>query len=223
MLVICHYWEANAFVPKGHSKTGFVSSSSPLSMSTAAMSTLTDQTTWQLRFVLRGIPTAKGKKVDQIFNIQAQFIEEDGYEPPQGYLKQIETTTTSMSDDEKEETTKSQLQILTSRWLLSEDPNDRKDGLWVWGLFKEPLYPFLLLQLTTDSIPLPGQEGDSIEPLALFAQVSHKYDPDKGNVLSRAELKIREMETVKADLFGVATADLYEEKTVGQCVFTPLV
>ena len=32
-----------------------------------------------------------------------------------------------------------------------------------------------------------------------------------------------EMETVKADLFGVSTAELYEEKTIGQCVFTPLV
>ena len=189
-------------------------------LSATAMSTLTDETTWQLRFVLRGLPTAKGKKVDQIFNIEAQFIEEDGYEPPQGYLKQLEIGST---DSDGETTTKSQLQIASSRWLLSEDPNDRKDGLWVWGLFKEPLYPFLLLQLTTDSIPLPGEEGDSIEPLALFAQVNHKRDPDKGAVLSRAELKVREMETVKADIFGVATADVYEEKTIGQCVFQPLV
>jgi hypothetical protein len=24
----------------------------------------------------------------------------------------------------------------SNRWTLSEDPNDRKDGLWIWGLFK---------------------------------------------------------------------------------------
>lgn len=183
------------------------------------MSTLTEETTWKLRFVLRGLPTAKGKKLDQIFIINAQFVEEDGYEPPQGFLKQVTLTT----GEEDEEVVKSQFQIVSSRWILSEDPNDRKDGLWVWGLFKEPLYPFLLLQLKTDSIPMPGEEGDAIEPLALFAQISHKRDQEKGAILSRAELKIREMETVKADLFGVSTAELYEEKTIGQCVFQPLI
>jgi hypothetical protein len=189
-----------------------------LMSSTTEMSALTDETTWKVRFVLRGLPTAKGRKVDQIFNIHAQFIEEDGYEPPQGFLKQVAMT--KGSDEEPQE---SQFKIVSSRWILSEDPNDRKDGLWVWGLFKEPLYPFLLLQLQTASIPLPGEEGDSIEPLALFAQINHKRDQKKGAVLSRAELKIREMETVKADLFGVSTAELYEEKTIGQCVFQPLV
>ncbi len=24
----------------------------------------------------------------------------------------------------------------SNRWKLSEDPNDRRDGLWIWGLFK---------------------------------------------------------------------------------------
>lgn len=191
---------------------------------TTAISTLTDETTWKLRFVLRGLPTTKGRKVDEIFNIHAQFIEEDGYEPPQGYLKQVRVTTGEDSNNEEENGTEeaSLFQIVSSRWQLSEDPNDRKDGLWVWGLFKEPLYPFMLLQLKTDKIPLPGEDGDSIEPLALFAQINHKRDKEKGAVLSRAELKIREMETVKADLFGVSTADIYEEKTIGQCVFQPL-
>ena len=35
----------------------------------------------------------------------------------------------------------------SARWRLSEDPEDQKDSLWIWGLFKEPLYPFLLLEL----------------------------------------------------------------------------
>lgn len=92
----------------------------------------------------------------------------------------------------------------------------------MWGLFKEPLYPFLLLQFTTDKIPLPGDDGDAIEPLALYAQINHKRDKETGATLSRAELKIREVETIKADLFGVSMADIYEEKTIGQCVFQPL-
>jgi hypothetical protein len=221
-MLLCFSQVALAFRPlQQRQQKGFGNSirqSRVLMSSTTELSTLTDETTWKVRFVLRGLPTAKGRKVDQIFNIHAQFIEEDGYEPPQGFLKQLAMT--KGSDNEPQE---SQFKIISSRWLLSEDPNDRKDGLWVWGLFKEPLYPFLLLQLQTASIPLPGEEGDSIEPLALFAQINHKRDQEKGAILSRAELKIREMETVKADLFGVSMAELYEEKTIGQCVFQPLV
>lgn len=182
---------------------------------TATKSTLTSETTWELRFVMRGLPTTKGRKVDEIFNIRAQFLEEENYEPPQGILKQIFLT----SGEENGEQNKSLFQIKESRWQLSEDPSDRKDGLWVWGLFKEPLYPFLLLQVTTEKIPLPGEDGDAIEPLVLFSQINHTRDKEKGAILSRAELKVRDMETVNADLFGVSTADVYEERTIGQIVF----
>lgn len=34
-----------------------------------------------------------------------------------------------------------------ARWTLSEAEDERGAGLWVWGLFEEPLYPFLLLQV----------------------------------------------------------------------------
>lgn len=34
-----------------------------------------------------------------------------------------------------------------ARWTLSEEEDKRGAGLWVWGLFKDPLYPFLLLQV----------------------------------------------------------------------------
>lgn len=34
-----------------------------------------------------------------------------------------------------------------ARWTLSEAEDTRGAGLWVWGLFKDPLYPFLLLQV----------------------------------------------------------------------------
>ena len=183
-------------------------------------STLTDETTWKLRFVMRGLPTTKGRKVDEIFNIYAKFIEEEGYEPPQGKLQQVSMTVGEGDDEEKVD--KPLFQIKDSRWQLSEDPNDRKDSLWIWGLFEEPLYPFLLLQVTTGKIPLPGEAGDAIAPLALFSQINHKREKEKGAILSRAELKIREFETVNADIFGVSTADIYEEKTVGQIVFEPV-
>ena len=202
-------------------------------MSTTTAATLTEATTWKIRFVMRGLPTEKGRKVDEIFNVACQFIEEEGYEPPQGYLKQMSLTVEEKkyvdNADVKNHNELSpsaadspRFQIVSSRWKLSEDPNDRKWGLWVWGLFEEPLYPFLLLQVQTEKIPLPGEDNDAILPLALFAQVTHKRDKEKGAILSRAELKVRQMETVNADLFGVATADVYEEKTIGQCVFQPL-
>jgi len=158
--------------------------------------------------LLDGVPTEKGKKVDQLFVVDAKFIEDEGFEPPQGTIEQVkvqggETTTEPLGT----------LQLNRSRWILSEV--ERKDGLWVWGLFKEPLYPYLLLEVETAQFELPGGE-DSILPLKLFAQIKHARDEEKGVILSPAELKIREMETVKADPIGAATVDIFEEVSVGQ-------
>jgi hypothetical protein len=110
------------------------SSSTP---QTKSITTFTDETIWNIRLLLQGLPTEKGKKVDEFFTFKARFVQEDGFEPPQGKL-QVE------GDEE------TRLKITNSRWTLSEDPNDKKDSLWIWGLFKEPLYPFLLLQLGTE-------------------------------------------------------------------------
>jgi hypothetical protein len=171
-------------------------------------STLTEHTTWKLRFVLQGVLTKKGKKVDEIFVATCKFLEEDGYEPPQGALQQVELT----SD---------RLKVTASYWKLSEDPNDRKDGLWIWGLFKEPLYPFMLLQLETAAVPLSGNadaDGEAVDeilPMQLYAQINHSRDNDKGVILEGAELNIRQMEKMKADPFGVSMVDVFEEKNVG--------
>ena len=46
-----------------------------------------------------------------------------------------------------------------ARWTLSEAEDTRGAGLWVWGLFKDPLYPFLLLQVNNEeivSVPAPA-------------------------------------------------------------------
>lgn len=179
--------------------------------------TLTDETSWNLRVVLRGVATEQGKKVDRIFSVKAHFLEETGYEPPQGSLQQLFDY-----DNNEEPITTTAFKVVKSRWQLSEDPNDRKDGLWVWGLFKEPLYPFMLLQLETDLIPLAGTDGDAILPLQLYAQINHKRDADTGVILEGADLKVRQMETVKADVFGVAKVDVYDEVNVGTLSILPL-
>jgi hypothetical protein len=176
---------------------------------TAEIATLTEDTTWNLRLVLQNLPTAKGKKVDQIiFAVQAQFIEEEGYEPPQGVLRQINTN--------------NDVTITGSRWSLSEDPDDRKDSLWIWGLFKDPLYPFLLLQMEVDEVPLPGEENDSIPAFKLFAQINHKRENGEVMLSNGADLKIKKKETMKADPFGAATVDIFEEISVGKLQLQPI-
>jgi hypothetical protein len=119
------------------------------------------------------------------------------------------------------ELTSDRLKVTASYWKLSEDPNDRKDGLWIWGLFKEPLYPFMLLQLETAAVPLSGytdadgEDVDEILPLQLYAQINHSRDSDSGVILQGAELNVRQMETMKADPFGVSMVDVFEERNVG--------
>ncbi|KAG8461118.1 hypothetical protein KFE25_003687 [Diacronema lutheri] len=69
--------------------------------------------------------------------LRVDLIEEPGYEPPQGIVRIDECPAYRAG--------------ARTRWLLSEDPEDRRDGLWIWGLFREPLYPFVLLELELDA------------------------------------------------------------------------
>lgn len=202
-LIILSLWHLSV-VSGFISSTLKQSSQFATSLSASSQATLTEDTTWDLRFFLQSVPTEKDKKVDELFSAKVQFIEEVGYEPPQGVLKQV-------YGKDEEPTFK----IVSSRWQLSEDPNDRKDGLWVWGLFAEPLYPFMLLQIETGPIPLAGETTDVIKPLKLFVQLKHKREKGIGVVLSGGALNIREAETFKADPFGAASVTLYDDVTIG--------
>ncbi len=180
----------------------------------ASAPTLTEATTWNVRLVMRGLTSAQGIKLDPlVYTIETQFVEDQGYEPPQGTLKLL--------SDTKNNTTTSTIPILKSRWILSEDPNDRKDGLWVWGLFKEPLYPFLLLTLQTNDIPLPNNNGtDFVPAMQLYAQINHRREEGKV-ILEGKDLCWRQMETVRADPLGAATVDLYDNVVVGTIALQP--
>ena len=131
----------NAFTTAPHSR---ITTSSRLSMAETSTSTntkkttLTTDTTWRLRLLLNDITTTKGKKLDNtLFVVEGNFIEEEGYEPPQGLFKP--TVKVSLTEDREESSANTMaLEVTKSVWTLSEDPNDRKDGLWIWGLFKEP-------------------------------------------------------------------------------------
>ena len=190
---------------------------------TESKATLTEETTWRFSLNCYGLPTKQGKRADQLFVLETQFIEDEGYEPPQGSLRQVGLSAQSDDSEDGNGSSNSKIELLSSRWQLSEDPSERKDGLWVWGLFKEPLYPYLLLQMETKEIPLPGSDGDAIKPLKLYAQLTHKRDRDTGNVeLGGAPLNVREVETIKADPFGAAKVDIYDEIDVGRLNVSPL-
>lgn len=176
----------------------------------AEKTTLTPETDWQMRLVLKGVSTEKGRKVDEIFVARINFIEDEGYEPPQGSFTQL-------PPEEGEDAPL--LQFDSSRWQLSEDPNDRKDGLWIWGLFEEPLYPFMLLKFSTQPIQL---QDDTIGPLQLYAQINHSRKEEAGVVLEPAVLNVRQMESLKADPFGAASVEIFEEVNVGSISIQPV-
>lgn len=172
----------------------------------ATKNTLSEESTWNLRLVLKGVATEKGKKVDEIISSKIQFVEDVGYEPPQGTIRQLDGS-------------ESKAQIKRSRWILSEDPKDRKWGLWIWGLFEEPLYPFLLLTLQVEGTP--QDDGDSLKPLALYAQINHRREADVGVVLEGSDLFVRRQETVNADIFGAAKADIVDDVKTGTILIQP--
>ena len=198
-----------------------LASQSSLSMAESSSetkkTTLTDETKWRLRLLLNDVTTTQGRKLNgQLFVLEGNFIEEEGYEPPQGTFEQLRR----FDSDDSVEGGKA-LEISKSRWKLSEDPDDPKDGLWIWGLFKEPLYPFMLLQVETKELELSNdsENKDSIPPLKLYAQISHIRNDDVGVELKTSNLNVRVLERVQ--LPG-ASVDLYEEEAVGQVSFQSL-
>ena len=80
----------------------------------------------------------------------------------------------------------------------------------------------MLLQFDVEKIPLPGEEQDAIKPFRLFAKINHKRE-DNGEVKlsSVTDVTIREKETFKADPFGAAKVDLYEDVVVGKLQLQP--
>jgi hypothetical protein len=250
MLSICNGFSISSPISTTATTTATTRTSSrtnmKLQMASSPTATLDENTTWRLRFSLNGVPTKSGRKVGELFVVDVQFILEEGFEPPQGQINQIlaststsgnvsassDTTENANNDDDESSTNTNDnvryLQVKSGRWKLSEDPNDRKDGLWIWGLFEEPLYPFMLLQLETEEYNLPNydseKEDDAIKPMTLYAQINHKRDKKTGEVeLDAATLNLREIESINADPFGVAKVDIFEEVQVGQLSLRPLV
>jgi hypothetical protein len=188
------------------------------------MSTLSGQP-WRVQIMLKTTDSG-GQPVERALSMAVKFEVDDGYEPPQGKVVPVTKGGLDFCDDDAGQfVDRSQL----SRWQLSEDPDDRKDGLWIWGLFEEPLYPFLLMNLAFNDIVIPGGSGDDgeedrvIPAFTAFGQIDHKADLKTGQVtLGSAPLTVKVMQRVKADLAGLATADIAENEPIGTIRFTPV-
>lgn len=148
---------------------------------------------WRLNFAL---PAYDARR-----SIVAEFDDLVGYEPPQGPLYLVDADGGRSA---------------AGNWQLSEDPDDRKDGLWVWGLFEEPLYPFLLLALDSERVGLP--EGGT-----LAVRLNHKARPtDDGQILTSGTVAVRAKETVDADRMGLSKASLDVDTPIGTVTAQPM-
>jgi hypothetical protein len=103
------------------------------------------------------------------------------------------------------------------RWLLSEDPEDRKDSLWIWGLFKDPLYPFVLFELELAE-PLEICDGVAIPAGTLYFQVDHRRK-DGQVKLGEGTLCYKVASQQGADLLGLSDFTYNEPVPCGTCRF----
>lgn len=152
-------------------------SSNSLPVQKSRKATLNYNTLWRLNMSLK---KAGCKTVDMSCRIR--FIQEQGFEPPSGKVFIEDDINGLIAVTDKG---------IAGRWTLSEDKNDRKDGLWVWGLFEEPKYPYLYFNLNCfDSIILPSGEeekifnGEGIPNNQLNIRFNHVFKTEEGHLLS---------------------------------------
>lgn len=188
-----------------------------------APATLTGDTLWRL--VLNLESPDKKTSVKAIARIR--FIEERGYEPPSGVI--------FVEDDYQGLIRVNEKGYSPLRWTLSEDRDDRKDGLWVLGLFAEPKYPYLYFSLGCfNSIVLASGEE---QPYALLPEAtgegqntgvpgdklnfrfSHENKGQDGRVLSGGTVTFKASEMLNLPLTQV---DIGEEIVAGRVELLPV-
>lgn len=78
---------------------------------------------WNLRLSFKSLEDSSTQRVA----LKMRFIERKNFEPPQG---------TIYVEEDASGLTKIDKNGYSGKWLLSEDKNDRKDGLWICKLFQ---------------------------------------------------------------------------------------
>ncbi len=87
--------------------------------------------------------------------------------------------------------------------------------MWIWGLFEEPLYPYMLLSFDCNRIEV-AEGGYHIPKGKLFAEVKHARGSKSGHVLSDGKLSFKVTKTYKADLVGLSEATIGEPTMCGR-------
>ena len=174
----------------------------PPQLQQATEASLTAATLWRLSLSLK----KEGSSAPATdVTVSLRFEEEPGYEPPQGMVRVEACVPEGIVE----------LGVQPQRWQLSEDPDDRKDSLWIWGLFEQALYPFMLCSLTT-ARPLALSTGQELKAgTTLYAKLPHSYGSEQGDVLGTGALTVRRVTRYQADLAGLSTADVAEDVGVG--------
>ncbi|KAK3264931.1 hypothetical protein CYMTET_17773 [Cymbomonas tetramitiformis] len=175
--------------------------------------TLTEETVWRL--VLSLSEPAKtddeadisGPSINVVMKLK--FLEDQGYEPPQGTVEVVEDELGLISEEG------------FNFWKLAEeegeDPLD-KGGLWIWGLFSEPLYPLMNIQLDVNEVPI--SDGTTFPAGKLFMKVPHARGSKTGVALSGGTLSVRQIVAYQADLIGLSKANIAEVRPCGTVRFT---
>lgn len=159
---------------------------------------------WRLHFDLfSGKQGAGQTEPDRTVSVTAKFVVDEGYEPPQGVVEIV--------SDEAGAFVAGGLH----RWTLEEDPNERKAGLWIWGLFEEPLYPYMLLSMDVNRLEV-AEGGYHIPAGKLFAEVKHARGSKSGHVLSDGVLNFKVTKTYQADLVGLSKVSVGEPQMCGR-------
>jgi hypothetical protein len=178
---------------------------------------LNGNTVWRLRLNLVGQDGKPALKA----TARIRFVEEKGYEPPSGKVFIENDFSGIIRTNEKG---------YASTWTLSEDRNDRKDGLWIMGLFKEPKYPYLYFSLTVfetfllpngEEQPFSLMEGSSGVPGDKLNFVFNHLNkgPEDGRVLSGGVITFKNSEILNLPLTKV---DIGEEVSAGTVELSPV-
>jgi len=170
----------------------------------ASTRALTPASSWKVKLDLKAPSSAHTVTITGT----VRFAEEEGYEPPQGKLS-VDSCLPEGS---------LRLGEQPAQWSLSEDPEDRKDSLWIWGLFSDPLYPFLLFQLDLAAPVDFPEEGVCIPAGPLYFQVDHRRK-DGAVQLGEGDVTYKVSEQLQADLVGLSDFTYNEPVPCGRIRF----
>jgi len=165
---------------------------------------LTPDCTWKVKLDLKAPDSASTITV----TANLRFAEDQGYEPPQGFVRVescVPDETLALGEQKV-------------RWALSEDPEDRKDSLWIWGLFSEPLYPFILFEMELVAPLAFPEEGVAIPAGPLYFQVDHRRK-DGQVQLGEGSVTYKQVSEQNADLVGLSQFSYAEPVPCGKIRF----